>query len=173
MEKDTTSLPEVWVITGIGYDDQRRVLGICPDEENAQRGKAYYEESYDEVEIERWYQETFEERPFVWYGSFNLEIRPYAERENTYLIGSANMNVDKQFLAMTEDPATREDFNFRITTTVTQDGKKTISMYGTFHTTVEPPAGGYGSNLGKARREWLVEKINKKNVIKLVMPTFD
>jgi hypothetical protein len=46
-------------------------------------------------------------------------------------------------------------------------------MRGYFTTSVEPPEGGYGQNLGKARREWLVNKINEKGIIKLVIPTFD
>lgn len=173
MEKDVTTLPEVWVITGIGYGDERTVLAICPDEENAQRGKAYYSENYDDVEIECWHQETFEERPFVWTGTFDLEIRPYSKFEKTYLIGSARMSVEKKFLTKYEDPVRLENFSFNITQTVNQDGKETISMRGYFTTSTEPPEGGYGCNLGKARREWLVNKINEKEIIKLVIPTFD
>lgn len=175
MEKDTTSLPEVWIITGIGYEDKRVVLAVCPDEENARRGKAYYEESYDEVEIECWHQETFEERPFVWSGSFDLEIRPYAKYDKTYLIGQAWMRVEKKFLTVYESERSMrgEEFNFHITQTTDQDGKETISMRGYFTTAIEPPEGGFGFNLGKARREWLMNKINEKGIIKLVTPTFD
>lgn len=173
MGRDITTLPEVWVITGIGYGDERRVLAICPDEENAQRGKAYYAENYDDVEIECWYQETFEEKPFVWTGSFDLEIRPYAKYEKTYLIGSARMNVEKKYLTVPDNPEKYDSFNFNITQTINQDGKETISMRGHFTTSIEPPEGGYGCNLGKARREWLVNKINEKGIIKLVIPTFD
>lgn len=175
MEKDTTSLPEVWVITGIDYGDERRVLAICPDKENAQRGKAYYSENYDDVEVECWYQETFEERPFVWTGSFDLEIRPYSKYEKTYIIGSARMNVEKKFLTVYESECSMkcDSFTFNINQIINQDGKETISMRGQFTTSIEPPEGGYGGNLGKARREWLVNKINEKGIIKLVIPTFD
>lgn len=173
MEKDTTSLPEVWVITGIGYDNERRVLSVCPDEENAQRGKAHYEEDYYDVEIECRYQNTFGEGPYVWSGNFNLEIRPCAKYDKTYLIGAARMYVEKKFLTKYDDPQKCEDFHFNLTKTVDQDGKETLSMRGYFNTSIEPPAGGYGENLGKARREWLIDKINERGIIKLVIPTFD
>lgn len=173
MEKDVTTLPEVWVITGIGYDNERRVLSVCPDEENARRGKAYYEEDYDEVEIECWCQDTFEERPFAWTGTFDLVIRPCSESYKTYLVGSARMSVEKKFLPVYENPVKCDNFNFNITQTIDQDGKESTSMRGHFTTLTEPPEGGYGENLGKARREWLVNKINEKGIVKLVIPDFD
>lgn len=173
--KDTTSLPEVWVITGIGYDKKRRILAICPDEENADRGRAYYDETYDDVEIESWYQETFDERPTVWNGFFNLEVFPYLNHDKTYTISRALMSVNKKFLTKYEaEHSTRcDNFNFAITKTINQDGGETVSVKGRFTTSTEPPKGGGGQNLGGYNKQWLIDKINEKGIIKLVMSTYD
>lgn len=178
MEKDATTLPEVWVITGrvltgIDYDPERRILAICPDEENAQRGKAYYEEDYDDVEIDCWDQETFEEKPIVWKGTFEIEISPYAKSDKTYLINNARMNVEKKFLTKCEIPQKYDSFTFDIIKKINQDGKGTFAISGNFITPTEPPEDYFGLNIGNARKEWLINKINEKGIIKLVIPTFD
>ena len=83
------------------------------------------------------------------------------------------MSVEKKFLTKYVDPEKCEDFRFNLTQTVNQNGEETLSMTGYFTSSIEPPEGGYGENLGKARREWLIDKINERGIIKLVIPTFD
>lgn len=69
MEKDTTSLPEVWVVTGFSYDcDGTRVLAVCPTEEDAHNAVTYYRKHYDDVEYECFSQETYDPAPVCYSG---------------------------------------------------------------------------------------------------------
>ena len=53
MERDSTTLPQVWVITGKDYDDVTRVLDVAPSQEDAVKGAAYFSANgYDEVDYE-------------------------------------------------------------------------------------------------------------------------
>lgn len=38
MEKNITSLPQAWVITGKDYDDNKRILDVAASQEDAVRG---------------------------------------------------------------------------------------------------------------------------------------
>ena len=61
MERDSTTLPQVWVITGKDYDDCTRVLDVAASQEDAVRGAAYYRtRGYDEVDYECFTPVTFE-----------------------------------------------------------------------------------------------------------------
>lgn len=77
MEKDTTSLPEVWVVTGFSYDcNGSRVLAVCPTEEDAHNAVTYYRKHYDDVEYECFSQETYDPAPVCYSGVFTAEVRP-------------------------------------------------------------------------------------------------
>lgn len=173
MGKDITTLPTVWIVTGIDYDDERVVLAVCPDKENAEKAKGYYQRNYDDIEVTERCQETYDEMPYIWSGRFNVTIRPYINHPNTYIMGSVAMSVEKKFLTSDVNPADYDNIYFKIVKTIDQDGKEKIEMYGNFSSSIELPAGGEGGNCGKARREWLAEKVNERGVIKLAMPTFD
>lgn len=64
MEKNITSLPEVWVVTGFSCDcDSIKVLAVCPTEEDAHNAVNYYSEHYSNVEYECFSQETYDPTP--------------------------------------------------------------------------------------------------------------
>lgn len=170
MGKDTTSLPEVWVITGIGYSDERKVLTVCPTEEDAQNAVHYYSKHYDDVDYECFYQETYDSVPVYYGGGFSAEIRPY--KDDTYLLGQVRMTQSQRPVDEGLDPKDYESISFALISKIYSNKDKSCELNGTYVSAKEIPI-KTDINVGKAAKEWLMNKVNEKGVIKLVIPDFD
>lgn len=172
MEKDTTSLPEVWIVTGFSYDcDGRRVLTVCPTEEDAHNAVNYYRKHYDDVEYECFSQETFDPTPVCYSGVFTAEVRPY--ENDTYVLGQVRITQSEQTLDNDiPDPKQFEFTSFTLINKISDTGSESCELRGNFLSMEKVPI-KTDINVGRAAREWLIKKVNEKGVIKLVIPDFD
>lgn len=171
MEKDITSLPEVYVVTGFNYDfDGKRVLAICHTEQDAHNVANYYKKHYDGVEYECFSQETYDPIPVCYTGVFTAEIRPY--ENGTYILGQVRITQFGQSLNNVADPKTFESTSFTLINKINGNGSESCELRGNFLSIEKIPI-KTDINVGKAAREWLIEKVNEKGIIKLVIPYFD
>lgn len=171
MEKDITSLPEVYVVTGFNYDfDGKRVLAICHTEQDAHNVANYYKKHYDGVEYECFSQETYDPIPVCYTGVFTAEIRPY--ENGTYILGQVRITQFGQSLNNVADPKTFESTSFTLINKINDNGSESCELRGNFLSIEKIPI-KTDINVGKAAREWLIEKVNEKGIIKLVIPYFD
>lgn len=172
MEKDTTSLPEVWVVTGFSYDcNGSRVLAVCPTEEDAHNAVNYYKRHYDDVEYECFSQETYDPSPVCYSGVFTAEVRPY--EDDTYILGQVRITQSEQVLDNDiPDPKDFEFTTFTLINKISDTGEGSYELRGNFLSMEKVPV-KTDINVGKAAREWLIKKVNEKGVIKLVIPDFD
>lgn len=172
MEKDTTSLPEVWVVTGFSYDcNGSRVLAVCPTEEDAHNAVNYYRKHYDDVEYECFSQETYDPTPVCYSGVFTAEVRPY--ENDTYILGQVRITQSEQTLDNDiPDPKEFEFTSFTLISKISDTGSESYELRGNFLSMEKVPI-KTDINVGKAAREWLIKKVNEKGVIKLVIPDFD
>ena len=171
MGKDITSLPEVWIVTGLSFDcEDRRILAVCPTEQDAQNAVNYYKKHYDDVEHECYPQETYDPVPIFYGGVFTAEVRPYGD--DTYILGQVRITQSQQPLDEGVDPKEFENVSFTLITKTDNTGHKSCELCGNFLSAEEVPI-KTSINVGKAAREWLIEKVNEKGVIKLVTPDFN
>lgn len=174
MGKDITSLPEVWIVTGFSYDcDGTRILAVCPTEQDAQNAVNYYKKHYDDVEYECFSQETYDPVPVLYGGVFTAEVRPYGNDNDTYILGQVRITQSQQ--PIDEDVPNPKEFeyvSFTLITKTDNTGHKSCELCGNFLSAEEIPI-KTSINVGKAAREWLIEKVNEKGVIKLVIPDFE
>ena len=171
MGKDITSLPEVYVVTGFSYDcDGTRVLAVCPTEEDAHNAVNYYKKHYDDVEYECFSQETYDPIPVCYTGVFTAEVRPY--ENDTYILGQVRITQSEQSLDNVADPKVFEFTSFTLINRINDSGSESCELRGNFLSVEKIPI-KTDINVGKAAREWLIEKVNEKGVIKLVIPNFD
>ena len=172
MGKDITSLPEVYVVTGFSYDcDGTRVLAVCPTEQDAQNAVNHYKKHYDDVDYECFSQETYDPVPVFYGGIFTAEVRPY--KDDTYILGQVRITQSQQPLdGDIANPKEFEYVSFTLTNKVDSTGHKSYELCGNFLSMEEIPIKS-NINVGKAAREWLIEKVNEKGIIKLVIPYFD
>lgn len=171
MEKNITSLPEVWVVTGFSYDcDSIKVLAVCPTEEDAHNAVNCYSKHYDDVEYECFSQETYDPTPVYYAGTFAAEVRPY--ENDTYILGQVRITQSEQPLDKEVDPKEFENVTFTLITKTDNTGYKSCGLSGNFISATEIPI-KTDVNVGKAAREWLIKKINEKGIIKLIIPDFD
>lgn len=172
MGKDTTSLPEVWIVTGFSYDcDGSRVLAVCPTEEDAHNAVNYYRKHYNDVEYECFSQETYDPSPVCYSGVFTAEVRPY--ENDTYILGQVRITQSEQTLDNDIlDPKEFEFTSFTLINKISDTGDESCELRGNFLSMEKVPV-RTNTNVGKAAREWLIKKVNEKGVIKLVIPDFD
>lgn len=171
MEKNITSLPEVWVVTGFSYDrDGIKVLAVCPTEEDAHNAVNCYSKHYDDVEYECFSQETYDPTPVYYAGTFAAEVRPY--ENDTYILGQVRITQSEQPLDKEVDPKEFENISFTLTDKINDTGHESYELCGNYISATEIPI-KTDVNVGKAAREWLINKINEKGIIKLIIPDFD
>lgn len=175
MKRIQNDLPTVWVVTGVPeFSTEPRVLTVCPDRDSALKARVHYCGDYDDIECEEFSQETFEDTPTFYRGSFSAELRPFGIEPETYIFGNLDFVSYKQYTSENETPEQHDDFNFSISKTITDTNRVTTKVYGTFEVPTQLPF--YSEevpSVEKARREWLKEKINVKGLIKIVMPDFE
>lgn len=171
MGKDITSLPEVWIVTGFSYDcDGTRILAVCSTEQDAQNAVNYYKKHYNDVKYECFSQETYDPTPVYYAGIFDAEVRPY--ENDTYILGQVRITQSEQPLDREVDPKDFENISFTLTNKINDTGYESYELCGNFISAMKIPI-KTDVNVGKAAREWLINKINEKGVIKLVIPDFD
>ena len=176
MKKIQNDLPKVWVVTGVPeFETEPRILAICPDRENALKARVHYYEDYDDIECEEFSQETYEDTPMFYAGDFSIELRPFGIEPETYIFGSLNYFNSRE-LCVPENgtPEQHDYFGFSIQKTIADTNKVTMKIYGNFESPTQLPF--YSEDVPsveRARREWLMEKINAKGLIKVVMPDFE
>ena len=171
MGKDITSLPEVWVVTGFNYDcGGEQVLAVCPTEKDAHNAVNYYSEHYDDVEYRCFSQETYDPIPVCYTGIFTAEVRPY--ENDTYILGDVSITQSERSLDKEVDPKEFENVSFTFITKTDNTGHKSYELCGNFISATEIPI-RTTTNVGKAAKGWLIEKVNEKGVIKLVIPDFN
>lgn len=172
MGKDITSLPEVWIVTGFSYDcNGSRVLAVCPTEKDAHNAVNYYRKHYNDVEYECFSQETYDPTPVCYSGVFTAEVRPY--ENDTYILGQVRITQSEQTLDNDiPDPKEFEFTSFTLINKISDTGSESCELRGNFLSMEKVPI-KTDINVGKAAREWLIEKVNEKGVIKLVIPNFD
>lgn len=170
MEKNITSLPEVWVVTGFSYDcNSIKVLAVCPTEEDAHNAVTYYRKRYDDVEYEYFSQETYDPVPVFYGGVFTAEVRPY--KDDTYILGQVRITQSENPLDREVDSKEFENISFTLTNKIDDTGHESYELCGNYISAMEVPI-KTDINVGKAEREWLINKINEKGIIKLVIPDF-
>lgn len=179
MEKTQNDFPKVWVVTGTPeYTTDPVVITVCPDLDSALKAKSYYGSyyggNYDDIECREFSQETFEEIPTFYEGNFSAELRPFGTEPETYIFGNLNFMSYKRYIQENETPEQHNDFSFYINKTISDTNKVTTKISGTFENPTqfsfylkEVPS------VERARREWLMEKINAKGLVKIVMPDFE
>ncbi len=171
MGKDITSLPEVWIVTGLNYDfGGQRVLAVCPTEQDAQNAIHYYKKKYNKVEYECFSQETYEPVPIYYEGVFVAEVRPY--KDGTYILGQVRIIQSENSLDKDVGPKELENISFTLTSKINDVGYESYELRGNYISAMKVPI-KTDINVGKAAKEWLINKINEKDVIKLVIPDFD
>ena len=171
MGKDITSLPEVWIVTGLSYDcEDRRILAVCPTEQDAQNAVNYYKKHYDDVEYECFSQETYDPVPVFYGGVFSAEVRPY--KDGTYILGQVRITQSENPLDREVDPKEFEITTFTLINKISDMGVESCELRGHFLSMEKVPV-KTDINVGKAAREWLIEKVNEKGIIKLVIPDFE
>ena len=171
MGKDITSLPEVWIVTGFSYDcDGARILAVCPTEQDAQNAVNYYKKHYNDVEYECFSQETYDPVPVFYGGVFSAEVRPY--KDDTYILGQVRITQSENPLDRKVDPKEFENISFTLTNKINDTGHESYELCGNYISATEVPI-KTDINVGKAAREWLINKINEKGIIKLVIPDFN
>lgn len=165
MEKDVTTLPQVWVITGKDYDDVTRVLDVAPSQEDAVKGAAYFSANgYDEVEYECFTPVTFSGEENYWYsGYFNIELRK-TDEDFVYTMGAIFGFPQRIY-----KEGGGEGCNYRIVTEREMSGKEKTMLYFNFMTKDEK----CNSSSRKEVREWVRDKINAAGQIKVIVPFAD
>lgn len=168
MGKDTTSLPEVWVVTG--SCDGTRVLAVCPTEQDAQNAVHYYDKHYDDVDYECYSQETYEPIPIYYGGTFSAEVRPY--KDGTYILGQVRITQFERSIDKEVDSKEFDDISFTLNSKIDNTGYESCELRGDFISAEKVPIRN-SINVGNAAREWLIKKVNEKGIIKLIIPDFD
>ena len=175
MKKTQNDFPKVWVVTGTPeYTTDPVVITVCPDQDSALRAKSYYCGDYEDIECREFSQETFEEIPVFYEGSFSAVLRPFGGEPETYIFGNLDFMSYKRYVHENEIPEQHDDFSFYISKTITDTNKVTTKISGTFENPTQFPF--YLKkvpSVERARREWLMNKINAKGLIKIVMPDFE
>jgi hypothetical protein len=177
MNKNETTLPEIWIVTGCcEWSEDKKILAVCPDKDNALRACAYYDsvDDYSDVECTNYPQVTFSDAPYIYQGSFMADLRPYGENPETYIFGKINFELRKKYLKDNEKVESFNDFKFHITKRITDQNRTFVSVCGSFINPTELPFFfGRESSDEKNRRKWLIDKINTKNIIQIVLPDFE
>ena len=174
MKKTQNDLPKVWVVTGVlDFTTDPVVITVCPDLDSAIKAQTYYCEIYSDIECREFSQETFEDTPVTYEGNFSAELRPFGVEPETYIFGKLNLWSKRKYIPEDEDPEQYDNFSFSIYKTITDTNKVTTKIHGSFkNPTQVPPCSEEDLSIERARREWLMKKINEKNLIKIVMPDF-
>lgn len=165
MERDSTTLPQVWVITGKDYDDNERVLDVAASQEDAVRGAAYYRtQGYDEVDYECFTPVTFEGEEDYWYsGYFTIDLRK-TDEDSVYTMGTLYGYPQKVYR---QDGG--EGCNYRLVTEVDMSGKTKIVLNFNFMTKDKL----CDSTSRKEVRKWVRDKVNAAGQIKIIVPFSD
>lgn len=87
-------------------------------------------------------------------------------------MGQVRITQSEQPLDKEVDPKEFENVTFTLITKTDNTGYKFCGLSGNFISTMKIPI-KTDINVGKAAREWLIEKINEKGIIKLIIPDFD
>lgn len=103
-------------------------------------------------------------------GVFTAEVRPY--KDDTYILGQVRITQSENPLDRKVDSKEFENISFTLTNKIDDTDHESYALCGNYISVMEVPI-KTDINVGKAAREWLINKINEKGIIKLVIPDFD
>ena len=162
---------KVWVVTGEDWKRERGtriVIGVCPTEEDAENLKLRVEDEYDNIWIEQFRSKTWEEPPVIYNGQFKIEIRPLIKKH--YILHKIEiMKQEREVLPAGYEP--KEKFEFSVGHVIKTDAPEIYLIAGEFTSTEKAPfENGENPNKSDALKQWLIRKINEKDLITLELP---
>lgn len=155
-------MDKVYVITGVDWKDEVRILTVCKTEDEAKKAVGYYKQLYNECDYSGFSFETFNDLKQFYRGSFNMILSPTSEPD-TYYMQDILYQVSDDYAE--EPPKEKLGFNL-YTSQSTSSPKKVTRLFGNFISLVSPPSGRTEIH------KFLRDKINEKGIIKVLLPEF-